>query len=127
MLATQNAQRSGRLSELRQRWRRFISGAGFEVGPQHPPDNPAERLVLLGPISTKDDVPAIARIPWSVFVSRHLGVGALTTETLASAEPHLGAMTPGQCANREPLSQDIVERVDEAGIHFAAIGGRSYG
>jgi hypothetical protein len=127
MFATQNAQRSDRLQELRQRLRSFVFGTGFEIDPQNTAHHLAERLALLGPVSTEQDIPAIARIPWVVFVSRYLGVDDLTVETIESAHTHLRGMSPQQCADAEQLLQDIVELVSQACTEYSEFEGRSYG
>jgi hypothetical protein len=127
MFATQNAQRSDRLQELRQRLRSFVFGTGFEIDPRNTAHCLAERLRLLGPISSENDIPSIARIPWSVFVSRYLGVDDLTSETIERAQSRLRVMTPEQCADVEPLLQDIVQLVTQACNDYAEFEGRSYG
>jgi hypothetical protein len=127
MFATQNAQRSDRLQDLRQRLRSFVFGTGFEVDAQNLAHHLAERLVLLGPVSTEQDIPAMARIPWSVFVSRYLGVEDLRSDMIKSAQANLRAMTPQQGAEVEPLLQDIIELINEACTHYAEVEGRSFG
>jgi hypothetical protein len=126
MFASQNAQRSDQVRELRQRLRSFIDGTGFETDPQNMAHNLTERLVQLGPISTEEDVPAIARIPWSVFVTRYLGVDDLTAEVIDSAQTNLRAMTAQQCAEVEPLLQEIVELLSQACGDYSEFEGRSY-
>jgi hypothetical protein len=127
MFATQNAQRSDCLQNLRQRLRSFVFGTGFEVDAQNLAHHLAERLVLLGPVSTEQDIPAMARIPWSVFVSRYLGVEDLRSDTIESAQSNLRAMTPEQTTEVEPLLQDIIELINEACTHYAEVESRSFG
>ncbi len=126
MFASQNAQRSDRVGELRQRLRSFIEGTGFESDRLSLSHNLAERLVHLGPISTEEDVPAIARIPWSVFVTRHLGIDDLTVDTIERAQSNLRSMTAQQCAEVEPLLQEIIELVSQACDGYAELESRSW-
>jgi hypothetical protein len=127
MFATQNAQRPERLQDLRQRLRCFVFGTGFEVDAQNLAHHLAERLVHLGPVSTEQDIPAMARIPWSVFVNRYLGVDDLTDQTIYSAQSNLRAITPEQSTQLEPLLQDIIDLINEACTHYSEVAGRSFG
>jgi hypothetical protein len=127
MFASQNAQRSDRVRELRQRLRSFVTGTGFEVDAQNIAHQLAERLVQLGPISTEGDIPAIARIPWSVFVIRYLGVDDLTAEAIERAQSNLRAMSPQQCAEAEPLLQEVIELVSQASDDYVELENSSWG